>query len=77
MNTQEALDRLESFKQLEENWDSHGGSPISHIAIESAKDIIGGLFVAPYCDGSVGISFGEDELFMILIEPDGKVTIED
>lgn len=59
---------LYSFSQLPENWDSYGGSPISLIVIDEAKEILKSAiyldlpepWVAPGGDGSVGIQWEVD-----------------
>ena len=52
MDTEEALKRLESFRELKQNWDSYGGLPIHPAAIDRAKKLIEGFFVCPISDGN-------------------------
>ena len=74
MNTEEALERIESFKKLEKNWDSYGGLPIHPAAIERAKKLVDGFFVCPISDGNIGISFGDEDI-MLVIDVEGGVSI--
>ncbi len=74
MDMKEALERLESFKSLGEDWDSYGGKPISTAAIETAKKMLEGFFVCPLSDGTVEISFGNEE-WVLKIDEAGDVNI--
>lgn len=40
---QECLDGLDSYRELEENWDSYGAYPVSDISIELAKKFLTSL----------------------------------
>lgn len=64
------IKRIESFRELGDNWDSYGSRKISEEAIKKAKYFIDGLFVAPVSGGGIQIELGDGEVF-ILIHPDG------
>lgn len=66
----ELIERIESFRELENDWNSYGGRKISEEAIEKAKYFANGLFVVPTPEGGVEISLGDEEVFL-LIHPDG------
>ena len=66
----ELIKKIESFRELGDNWDSYGCRKISEEAIEKAKYFAEGLFVVPTSEGGVEIYLGDDEVF-ILIHPDG------
>ena len=72
MEIREALRRLEDFRELEQNWDSYGGRPISPAAIDKVIDLLEGFFVTPICDGTIGITFGDEDVTLI-INHDGDV----
>ena len=74
MNSQEVLRDLESFRELEPNWDSYGGHPISKAAIDAASNLVEGLFVCPLPSGEVAISLGED--IMLRATTEGGVVLE-
>ena len=74
MEIKEGLERLESFKELEENWDSYGGKPISPAAIATAEKMLKGFFVCPISDGTIAISFGDEE-WTFKIDEGGDVYV--
>ncbi len=76
MTVEEALERLESFKGLESGWDSYGGYPISHVAVDRAAALVGHLFVVPACDGSVIIYLGPEQEVELCVAVDGSVRME-
>lgn len=57
MTHSEAVQKLDSFKDLKENWDSYGGRPISPKAIDCAKAMLfrlgPGWQPVPMSDGGV------------------------
>jgi len=67
---EELVKEIDSLLELEENWDSYGGRPISKKATMMAKFFIKGLFIAPTSEGGVQITLGDETVF-VLIHPDG------
>ncbi len=74
MDIPEALKRIESFKELKEDWDSYGGRPIYPCAIAKAKELVEGFFVAPLPDGGIRISLG-DEAILLTIDHTSDVSV--
>ena len=74
MNHMALRERINSFAELKDNWDSYGSRPIDPRAIEAAKQIIGGWQAVPMNGGGVQLEIhcpaGEIE---IEIGPDGVV----
>ena len=75
MEIKEALERIETFRKLEQNWDSYGGYPPRPAAIDMAKKLVGGFFVSPVCDGTIIISLGDEDV-NISIDGQGGVSVE-
>lgn len=79
MNEEQREERIESFRKLEENWDSYHGSPIGAEAIEVAKVFsatFSDLFVAPTTGG--GVMFEDSSMpegygFLIDFRDDGTL----
>lgn len=79
-----ALSKIESFKFLEDNWDSYGAGSISKISIEKAKQFIrladnDGLivyFTAPGRNGDVLVEFRLTERILAEIYFKGDGTNE-
>ena len=67
-----ALEKLDSFEGLEEGWDGYGGLPISPAAIKVAKMLLEGFFICPISDGTIGITFGNDTV-TILVDKTGDI----
>ena len=74
MDIKKALERLESFKALKENWDGYGGIPPSLASIEVAERLLKGLFICLGPDGTVEITFGDEEV-EITIDREGDACV--
>jgi hypothetical protein len=65
MTFAKAHETLESFYKLKEGWDSYGGKPISHRAIDWAKVLLlrlgqgGGWTPVPCSNGGIQLEFHE------------------
>jgi len=66
----ELAKKIDSFLELEHDWDSYGGRSISKKATMMAKFFTNGLFVAPTSEGGIQITLGDEDVF-ILVHPDG------
>lgn len=73
MEIKDAIQRLNDFYDLEDNWDSYGGAPIAPFAIKRAIELLEGFFVVPVADGTIAITFGKDEDVTIMIDQNGDV----
>ena len=68
--TKELAKKIDSFLELEHDWDSYGARPVSYKAMMMAKFFTEGLFIEPTSEGGINISLGDEDVF-ILIHPDG------
>lgn len=87
---QPALERLEEFATLSEDWDSYGAVPISAVAIDRARELAAEIIskhalsirpegysfdVVPTPDGGVQLEWDVDAKHLeIAIGPDGTLT---
>jgi hypothetical protein len=87
---QPALERLEAFKTLAEDWDSYGAAPISAVAIDRARELSAEVIskhalsirpegysfdVVPTPDGGVQLEWDVDEQHLeIAIGPRGTLA---
>ena len=68
------IDRLDSFIDYEENWDSYGAKKIDKAAVDKAKDLISSICVFPTKKGGVSIETNlPDAEIVIEISQKGKV----
>ena len=81
---EETQTRLEGFKELRNNWDAHGGSPITPRSIESTREFLTRLDpdtpradVVPTSQGGVALSWavlrGGSE---VPLEPEADIALE-
>lgn len=67
--------RLNQLEELQEDWDSYGGTPPTKEALECAHRFLDTLFIAPLNDGGLQIEMN-NEAVIIEIDPDGSWYIE-
>lgn len=78
----QAHERLESFRELKEGWDSYGGKPIRERSIDWAKVILfrvgqgGGWTPIPCSDGGVQLEFHEQGIDIEIVIHESAVGRE-
>jgi hypothetical protein len=68
--------RLNEIKNLQDNWNSYGGKPMTEDALRVAKELLDNIFIAPRNNGGIQIDFGKHDELSILIEPGGFILLD-
>ena len=76
----QALQLVESFKDLKQNWDSYGGRPIDRDVIDMAKVVLGrlgeGFQPVPTSTGGVDLEYDGHDGFDILVSIERHTSSE-
>lgn len=69
-----ALEKIESFKDLKDDWDSYGGREIDKRAISAASAFVAGTQPVPTCRGGIQLEWHLGGMDLeIVFDHEGKV----